>query len=151
MTRASVRAAQSSPTRLSIPTASLSSRAVSPKSQLRRARYGHYVKITLGLSLALSGEYAPMGRQADAALQLFVADTNASGGVRLGDEHVEVALECIDDQSDPARCAEIYRALMRRSRRPIIFGPYSTISRARRSSNRGAAGRPFLNHGGAGD
>ncbi|MGC1678593.1 MAG: ABC transporter substrate-binding protein, partial [Candidatus Binataceae bacterium] len=84
------------------------------------------MKITLGLSLALSGKYAPMGRQADAALRLFVADTNAGGGVRLGDEHAEVALDCIDDQSDPARCAEIYRALIAENRADLLLGPYSS-------------------------
>ena len=82
------------------------------------------MKITLGLSLALSGKYAAMGRQAEAALRLFVADTNAGGGVRLGGEQAEIALDCIDDQSNAARCAEIYRALAAGNRADLLLGPY---------------------------
>jgi len=40
-------------------------------------------KIRIGLSLSLTGAYASMGRQAEAALTLFASDTNSSGGIRL--------------------------------------------------------------------
>jgi branched-chain amino acid transport system substrate-binding protein len=109
------------------------------------------VKITLGASLALSGRYAAMGRQADAALRLFVADTNAGGGVHLGSEHAEVALDCIDDQSDPARCAEIYRALVTGNRADLVLGPYSSDLAAAAVPIAEGAGRVFINHGGAAD
>ena len=69
------------------------------------------MKITIGLSLSLTGEYAPMGRQAEAAMRLFVADANASSALRVGGERCELALDCHDDASDPSRCSEIYRAL----------------------------------------
>jgi branched-chain amino acid transport system substrate-binding protein len=109
------------------------------------------VKITLGLSLALSGKYAAMGRQAGAALRLFVADTNAAGGVRLGGERAEIALDCIDDHSDPARCAEIYRALIAENRAGLLLGPYSSDLAAAAAPIAEAAGRVFINHGGAAD
>jgi branched-chain amino acid transport system substrate-binding protein len=109
------------------------------------------VKITLGLSLALSGKYAAMGRQAEAALHLFVADTNAGGGVRLGGEHAEIALDCIDDQSNAARCAEIYRALVAGNRADLLLGPYSSNLAAAATPIAEAAGRVFINHGGAAD
>ena len=35
------------------------------------------MKITIGLSLSLSGEYAAMGREAETAIRLFIADANA--------------------------------------------------------------------------
>ncbi|MHB8384545.1 MAG: ABC transporter substrate-binding protein [Candidatus Binataceae bacterium] len=109
------------------------------------------MKITFGLSLALSGKYAAMGRQADSALRLFVADTNAGGGVRIGAGHAEVALDCVDDQSDPARCAEIYRALVAGNRADILLGPYSSNLATRAAPIAEGAGRVFINHGGAAD
>lgn len=109
------------------------------------------MKVTLGLSLALSGKYAAMGRQAGAALRLFVADTNAAGGVLLGSERAEIALDCVDDQSDPARCAEIYRALVAENRADLLLGPYSSVLAAAAAPIAEAAGRVFINHGGAAD
>jgi len=92
-----------------------------------------------------------MGRQAEAAIRLFVADTNAAGGVRLGDSRAEVALDCIDDRSDPARCAEIYRALVVGNRADLLLGPYSSNLAAVAAPIAEAAGRVFINHGGAAD
>src|SRR5579862_7925061 len=66
-----------------------------------------------------------MGRQAERAIQLFIADANASDALRVGGERCEFAHECHDDASDPVRCAEIYRALCADRRANIIFGPYS--------------------------
>src|SRR4029077_5999542 len=39
------------------------------------------MKITIGLSLSLSGEYAAMGREAETSLRLFIADANASSSL----------------------------------------------------------------------
>src|SRR5260370_24819562 len=100
--------------------ASPSSRAASPKS------HPDFVKITIGLSLSLTGEYSPMGRQAELAIRLFIADANASSALRVGDERCEFALECHDDASDPTRCAAIYRLLCADRHADVIFGPYSS-------------------------
>ncbi len=109
------------------------------------------MKITFGLSLALSGKYAAMGRQAEAALRLFVADANAAGGIRLGSARAKVALECVDDQSDPARCAAIYRALIAENRADLLLGPYSSDLAAAAAPIAEAAGCVFVNHGGTAD
>ena len=109
------------------------------------------MKITLGLSLSLTGEYAPMGRQAELALRLFVADANASSALRVGGERCEFALECRDDASDPIRCAEIYRSLCADRRADIIFGPYSNRLARVAAPIVEQSGRVFVNHGGAGD
>ncbi|HZC45884.1 MAG TPA: ABC transporter substrate-binding protein, partial [Candidatus Acidoferrum sp.] len=109
------------------------------------------MKITIGLSLSLTGEYAPMGRQAELAIRLFVADANASNALRIGGERCEFALECHDDASDPARCAEIYRALCTDRRADVIFGPYSNRLARVAAAIAAESGRLFVNHGGAGD
>jgi branched-chain amino acid transport system substrate-binding protein len=109
------------------------------------------VKITIGLSLSLTGEYSPMGRQAEGAIRLFIADANASSALRVAGERCEFALECHDDASDPVRCAEIYRALCADRRADIIFGPYSSRLARVAAEIAEQSGRVFVNHGGAGD
>ncbi len=109
------------------------------------------MKITIGLSLSLTGEYSPMGRQAELAIRLFIADANASSALRIGGERCEFALECHDDASDPVRCAEIYRSLCADRRADIIFGPYSNRLARVAAPIVEQSGRVFVNHGGAGD
>jgi branched-chain amino acid transport system substrate-binding protein len=109
------------------------------------------VKITIGLSLSLTGEYSPMGRQAELAIRLFVADANASSAFSVDGERCDFALECLDDASDPARCAEIYRSLCSGRRADIMFGPYSNRLARIAAPIVEQSGRLFVNHGGAGD
>jgi branched-chain amino acid transport system substrate-binding protein len=109
------------------------------------------VKITIGLSLSLTGEYAAMGRQAELAIRLFIADANSSLALRIAGERCEFALECHDDASDPVRCGEIYRSLCADRRADIIFGPYSNRLARVAAPIAEQSGRLFVNHGGAGD
>jgi branched-chain amino acid transport system substrate-binding protein len=108
-------------------------------------------KIRIGLSLSLTGVYATMGRQAEAALRLFASDTNSAGGIRVAGESREVVLDCIDDASDPLRCAEIYRSLCFENRTDLILGPYSSQLTRVASPIAEEAGMLFVNHGGAAD
>ena len=63
-------------------------------------------RLLLGLSLSLSGAYAAMGRQAEAAVKLFVDDLNSAGGLNVSGRAHELELRCFDDRSDALRCAE---------------------------------------------
>jgi branched-chain amino acid transport system substrate-binding protein len=107
--------------------------------------------LTIGLSLSLTGEYAAMGRQAEAALRLFVADTNAGGSVEIDNRRYELALDCIDDQSRRGRAAEIYRSLCFEKRAELIFGPYSSALARAAAPIVEEAGMVMVNHGGADD
>src|SRR5271163_1198732 len=108
-------------------------------------------KLTIGLSLSLSGEHASMGLQAEAAMRLFVSDTNAGGGIQIEGIRHEVALECVDDQSRSERTAEIYRALCFGGRANVVFGPYSSALARAAAPLAEEAGMLMVNHGGAGD
>jgi branched-chain amino acid transport system substrate-binding protein len=108
-------------------------------------------RLSVGLSLSLSGRYATMGRQAEAAIKLFVDDVNAAGGVRIGGRPYAVALRCDDDRSDPRRCAEIYGALCGPERVDLLLGPYSSRLARAAAPIAEAAGMVMLNHGGADD
>jgi branched-chain amino acid transport system substrate-binding protein len=108
-------------------------------------------KLVIGLSLSLSGVYAPMGRQAEAALRLFAADTNAAGGAEIGGTRYAVEIECHDDCSGRDRVSEIYRWLCDEHHADICLGPYSTsLTRVAAAVTR-RAGMLLVNHGGAGD
>ncbi len=108
-------------------------------------------RLTIGLSLSLTGKYAAMGLQAEAAIRLFVADQSAAGGMRIGARRFELALECHDDQSDPVRCAGIYRSLCFENRADLIFGPYSSALTRIAAPIAEQAGLVMVNHGGADD
>jgi branched-chain amino acid transport system substrate-binding protein len=108
-------------------------------------------RLSVGLSLSLSGAYAAMGRQAEVAIKLFVDDLNSGGGVNVGGRAHELALRCFDDRSDSRRCAEIYRALCGADRVDLLLGPYSSRLARAAAPIAEAAGMVMLNHGGADD
>jgi branched-chain amino acid transport system substrate-binding protein len=108
-------------------------------------------KFRIGLSLSLTGAYAMMGQQAEAALSLFVSDTNSAGGVHIGDRRLEVELHCTDDASDPARCAEIYRSFSGDHHVDVLLGPYSSRLTRVAAPIAEQAGMLMVNHGGADD
>lgn len=108
-------------------------------------------KITVGLSLSLTGRYAAMGSQAHAALQQFATDSNTAGGIEFGGQRHRIEVRCLDDGGSPARCAEQYRVLCFEDRADLIFGPYgSDLARAAAPIVE-TAGRVMVNHGGADD
>jgi branched-chain amino acid transport system substrate-binding protein len=108
-------------------------------------------KLTIGLSLSLSGRYASMGSQAESALRVFAADANAAGGLEIDGRRREIALQCIDDQSDERRAKSIYQELCASRRVDLLLSPYgSSLARAAAPIAE-EAGLPFVNHGGADD
>ncbi len=109
------------------------------------------MRITLGLSLSLTGALAPIGRQIEDALRLFVADANAGGGVVVDGERADFALRCHDDRGDPGRCSVIYRELCGSTGTNIILSPFSSLLTAVAAPIAESAGRLFINHGGASD
>ena len=108
-------------------------------------------KLTIGLSLSLSGRYAAMGCQAESALRLFAADTNAAGGIEISGQRYDIALECADDQGDQRHAASIYRELSSSRQVNLLFSPYGSALTRAAAPIAEAAGLLFVNHGGADD
>jgi branched-chain amino acid transport system substrate-binding protein len=108
-------------------------------------------KIVIGLSLPLTGEYAPHGLQIEAALRLLEGDLNSAGGIELLGERHKFEFEYRDDASRRDRALEIYRWLCFDRRADLIFGAYSTALTRIAASVADAAGMLLINHGGAGD
>jgi len=107
--------------------------------------------ISIGLSLPLSGEYAAIGLQIEAAMRLFADDANAAGGVDIAGERCAIDLEYRDDASRRDRAREIYRWLAFERRVDVLFGPYSTALTRVAAAVADEAGMLLINHGGAGD
>jgi len=107
--------------------------------------------LRLGLSLSRSGRYAATGKQAEAGIRQFIADTNASEGVTIDGSRYQVALECLDDESRRDRAEEIYRDLCFNRRCDLILGPYSSDLTRAVAPITEQAKMVLLNHGGADD
>ena len=78
--------------------------------------------IRIGMSMALTGGVAPIGKQVLAALQIWRDDTNAKGG--LLDRPIELVF--YDDQSNPANVPGLYTKLIEVDKVDLLIGPYAT-------------------------
>jgi branched-chain amino acid transport system substrate-binding protein len=78
--------------------------------------------IRVGLSVALTGAVAPIGKQVLTSLQIWRDDVNAKGGL-LGRP---VELVFYDDQSNPANVPQLYTKLIEVDKVDLLIGPYAT-------------------------
>jgi branched-chain amino acid transport system substrate-binding protein len=78
--------------------------------------------IRIGMSMALTGGVAPIGKQVLTALQIWRDDINAKDGL-LGRR---VELVFYDDQSNPANIPQIYTKLIEVDKVDLLIGPYAT-------------------------
>ncbi|MGA8616864.1 MAG: amino acid ABC transporter substrate-binding protein [Xanthobacteraceae bacterium] len=78
--------------------------------------------IKVGMTMALTGGVAPIGKQVLAALQIWRDDVNAKGGL-LG-RPVEFVF--YDDQSNPANIPSLYTKLIEVDKVDLLIGPYAT-------------------------
>lgn len=80
--------------------------------------------IKIGYSLSLTGAFAAYGQSALIAHKIWEERANKKGGL-LGKR---VELICIDDQSDSALVADIYRHLIEEEKVDLIIGGYGVNS-----------------------
>src|SRR6202050_3589700 len=78
--------------------------------------------IRIGMTIALTGGVAPIGKQVLTALQIWRDDVNAKGGL-LGRP---VELVVYDDQSNPANIPSLYTKLIDVDKVDLLIGPYAT-------------------------
>src|ERR1700731_967966 len=78
--------------------------------------------IRVGMSMALTGGVAPIGKQVLTALQIWRDDVNANGGL-LGRP---VELVFYDDQSNPANVPQLYTKLIDVDKVDLVIGPDAT-------------------------
>ncbi len=82
--------------------------------------------IKIGHSMALTGTLGAGGKAAQIALEMWVEDVNAKGGL-LGRK---VELVTYDDQSNPATTPGIYTKLLDVDKVDLLIAPYATVPTA---------------------
>ena len=103
--------------------------------------------VRIGLSLGLTGKYAPLALMQQRGYSLWQGEINEMGGL-LG-RPVEFIL--VDDESDPAKARDLYTRFIKKDRVDLVFGPYSSGITAAVAPVVDKAGFPMLAGGAAAD
>lgn len=82
--------------------------------------------ITLGAAVSETGKYSTNGVFTEKGYQLAVDKINAQGGVKVGGKTYKLAVKFYDDESSPARGAELVDRLVKQDGIKFILGPYSS-------------------------
>ena len=83
-------------------------------------------KIILGSAISLTGKYATNGIHAQNGYDLAVKKINEAGGVTVGGKSYELEIVYYDDESTPARGAQLAERLIRQDGVQFMLGPYSS-------------------------
>lgn len=78
--------------------------------------------VRIGLSLGLTGKYAPLAKMQEQAYRLWATHTNDSGGL-LG-RQIELVIH--DDQGDAGLAQKLYERMIREEKMDLLFPPYSS-------------------------
>ncbi|MEJ2624010.1 MAG: amino acid ABC transporter substrate-binding protein [Pseudolabrys sp.] len=82
--------------------------------------------ITLGAAVSETGKYSANGVFTEKGYQLAVDKINSQGGVKVGGKTYKLAVKFYDDESSPARGAELVDRLVKQDGIKFILGPYSS-------------------------
>ncbi len=80
--------------------------------------------VRIGVSIGLTGRYAPMGNMYAKGLQLWEKEMNSKGGL-LGRPLI---LAVYDDRSSTSEARRIYLEMLSQKRVDFVFGPYSSAN-----------------------
>jgi len=82
--------------------------------------------ITLGAAVSLTGKYSTAGNHTKNGYDLAVKKVNAAGGVDVGGKKYQIAVKYYDDESTPARGAQLAERLIKQDGVKFLLGPYSS-------------------------
>ncbi len=82
--------------------------------------------IVFGAALSLSGKYSTAGQHAKRGYDLAVEKINAAGGVTVGGKTYKIVVKYYDDESTPARGAQLTERLILQDGIKFMLGPYSS-------------------------
>lgn len=82
--------------------------------------------IRLGAAVSLSGKYSTNGVYTRNGYDLAVARINERGGVMVGDTSYKLEIVYYDDESTPARGAQLAERLIQQDGVKYLLGPYSS-------------------------
>lgn len=82
--------------------------------------------IVLGAAVSLTGKYSTNGKYTKDGYDLAVARVNEMGGVKVGDKTYQLKVVYYDDESTPARGAQLVERLIAQDNVKFMLGPYSS-------------------------
>jgi len=82
--------------------------------------------IVLGSAISLTGKYSTNGEHAKNGYDLAVERINAMGGVKVGGKSYKLKVIYYDDESTPARGAQLAERLIKQDGVKYMLGPYSS-------------------------
>lgn len=84
--------------------------------------------IVLGSANSLSGKYSSNGIDTQNGYDLAVKKINEMGGVMVGGKSYKLKVQYYDDESTPARTAQLLERLIKQDGVEFILGPYSSAT-----------------------
>ncbi|MCH6578577.1 MAG: amino acid ABC transporter substrate-binding protein [Proteobacteria bacterium] len=82
--------------------------------------------IILGSAISFTGKYSTNGIHASNGYDLGVKRVNEMGGVKVGGKMYKLKIKYYDDESTPARGAQLAERLIRQDGIKFMLGPYSS-------------------------
>lgn len=85
-------------------------------------------EIVLGSAISFTGKYSTNGIHAKNGYDLGVEKVNEMGGVKIGDKCYNFKVTYYDDESTPARTAQLLERLIKQDGVKFVLGPYSSAT-----------------------
>ncbi|HEX6265582.1 MAG TPA: amino acid ABC transporter substrate-binding protein [Burkholderiales bacterium] len=83
-------------------------------------------RIILGSAISITGKYSQEGKNAMDGYNLAVKKINEAGGVKVNGKSYKLEVKYYDDESTPARTAQLLERLIRQDGVKYVLGPYSS-------------------------
>jgi len=85
-------------------------------------------EIILGSAISFTGKYSTNGIHAKNGYDLGVKKINEMGGIKIGDKCYNLKVKYYDDESTPARTAQLLERLIKQDKVKYFLGPYSSAT-----------------------
>src|SRR5262245_24970905 len=82
--------------------------------------------LVLGAALSATGIYASNGNNTKNGYEFAVKRINEAGGIKIGDKCYHFKITYYDDESTPARAAQLVERLINQDKIKFVLGPYSS-------------------------
>src|ERR1700676_115662 len=82
--------------------------------------------IVLGAAVSLTGKYSTNGKNTQDGYDLAVKRVNETGGVQVGGKAYRLKVVYYDDESTPARGAQLVERLINQDGVKFVRGPYTS-------------------------
>ena len=82
--------------------------------------------LTLGSAISFTGKYSTNGEHASKGYDFAIKKINEAGGVKIGDKTYMLDVKYYDDESTPARGAQLVERLISQDGVQFMLGPYSS-------------------------